>query len=266
MTKQGAELHRGHGLLGAYVRALPYSTKGGEAVVASRERYVGAASAAELLEVLRLKRVVVPGLGQAKRTSAVEEWTVRRFLATLSNSDLFDYPVRVERGERPDFLVHSRLGTVGVEVTEAVPPGLAKVRDIERREDIAFLRGYRRFKAGERMTAAEARQIARSRDRNFGLPGDSAILESWIEGIVWAIDTKRRRFTYAPQDRNTLVIDDQWPAHDLPEEAGSSRLLECLAERSLAFDDVFVDRGRTNTMMRFGRIRHSYRIPVGSLG
>ena len=153
-----------------------------------------------------------------------------------------------------------------MEVTEAVPPGLAKVRDIERREGIDSPRGYRRFRAGEGITADEARRIACLRDWNFGLPGDSTILESWIEGMVWAVDSKGRKFTYAPQDRNVLLIDDQWPAPDLPEAAGSSRLQKYLAERCLGFDDVFVDRERTSTMLRLGRSHGRYRIPVGSLG
>ena len=164
-----------------------------ELVSDSREVYVEAESAAELLAALSAKRVVVPRLGHGKRTSAVEEWAIRRFLATLSNSDMFDYPMRVERGERPDFVVHSGLGTVGVEVTEAVPPGLAKVRDIERREGVDFPRGYRRYRAGGGITADEARRIASSRDRNFGLPSDSTILESWIEGMVWAGRKQREK-------------------------------------------------------------------------
>ena len=163
-------------------------------------------------------------------------------------------------------MIRSHLGTVGVEVTEAVPRGLAQVRDIQRRECIDSPRAYRRFKPGEAITATEARQIARSRDRNFRLPDEAAIMESWIDSMTWVIGNKQRRFTYPRHDRNTLLIDDQWPAHDLSEETGSDRLAECLAERSLPFDDIFVDRGRTNRLLRFGRIHRSYGIPVASLG
>ena len=56
---------------------------GGEFAAASGKVYVEAASGAELLAVLSMKRVVVPPLGHGKRTSAVEEWTMRRFFGDV---------------------------------------------------------------------------------------------------------------------------------------------------------------------------------------
>ena len=51
-------------------------------MTSSREIFVEAASAAELLKN--------PPLGHGKRTSAVETWAIRRFLATFSCGDVFD--------------------------------------------------------------------------------------------------------------------------------------------------------------------------------
>lgn len=124
-----------------------------------------------------------------------------------------------------------------------MPRRLAQVPDIQRREGIDSPRAYRRFKPGEANPATEAGQIARSRDRNFWLPDESATMESWIEGMTWAIGSKQGGFTYARHDWNTLLIDDQWSAYVLSEKTGSDRLAECLPERSLPFDDIFVDRG-----------------------
>lgn len=170
--------------------------------------------------------------------------------------------MRVERGERPDFVIRCSLGTVGVEVTQAVPAGLAKIRDIERRESIDRPRAYRQFKPGGGISAAEAKRSARSHDRNFSLPGEATIMTNWIEAMLWRIDRKQEGFTYTPHDRNVLLIDDQWPAHELPEDAAFAHLEECLRDRSETFDDIFVDRERSKNMLGFGRLHGIYRIPV----
>lgn len=238
--------------------------------MSTRKLFLQADTPEELLGILLHTPAVVSPLGYGQKTSDVERWAIRRFLATCETADLFDYPVRVESGERPDFVVSSSFGSVGVEVSQAVPPDLAKIRDIERRErnNPTFASGgegglvetstagtpeYRLFDPGANMTAAQARQIAQSSPSPVMLaPGSSKVAANWIEAMLWRIDRKNAGFTYTRQDRNVLLIDDQWPSPVLQEDEAFAQLVGRLASRENSFDDIFVDRERSRNMLRFG--------------
>ena len=235
-----------------------------------RTLFLRAASPDELQGVLLQTDVTVAPLGDSQDKWDVERWAIRRFLATLIPGDLFDFPMRVEAGERPDFVVASSLGTVGVEVTQAVPPDLAKIKDIERRErsvskaptqsrterfqpSTPRWRRYRLFDSAPNLTAAQAREIAQLPPASTMLPpAPSEVLRNWVPAILARIDGKTARFTYPPQARNVLLIDDQWPSPELPEDDAFAELRRHLAGRSVPFDDVFVDGERSQNMLTLG--------------
>ena len=238
--------------------------------MSTRELFLQADTPEELLGILLHTQAVVSPLGYRQETSDVERLAIRRFLATCGTADLFDYPVRVESGERPDFVLYSSFGTVGVEVSQAVPPDLAKIRDIERRErnnptfasrgegglvatSTAGTPEYRLFDPGTNMTAAQARQLARTASKPVMLaPDPSKVTANWIEAMLWRIDSKNVGFTYARHDRNVLLIDDQWPSPELQRDEAFAQLADRLASREVSFDDIFVDRKRSGNLLRFG--------------
>ena len=49
-----------------------------------------------------------------------EKWVACHFLMGITRSDLLEYPLCVEPGDRPDLVLSSRSGKIGIEITEAV--------------------------------------------------------------------------------------------------------------------------------------------------
>ena len=61
-----------------------------------------AKSPAELCDKLRANDVYVPPRGLGQTTAGCEIWVVCRFLSALSETNLLEYPLRVEHRDRPD--------------------------------------------------------------------------------------------------------------------------------------------------------------------
>ena len=86
-------------------------------------------------------------------------------------------------------------------------------------------------------------------------------MDNWIQAMLWRIERKAAGFTYAPAEKNVLLVDDQWPSPLLPEHQAVPRLAQILSERCVAFDDIFIDRERSNSMFRLGRAELAMPIP-----
>ena len=77
-----------------------------------------AASLSELHDNLRARDVRVPRRTEGRTTELSETWIACRFLATAGGEGLLEFPLRVERGERPDLVVTMPSGSIGIEITE----------------------------------------------------------------------------------------------------------------------------------------------------
>ncbi len=76
----------------------------------------------ELLRAFEtLGSIVGPRRGPNRRTKDEKEWyCLRWYLLTLASQGLLHYPMRIEKSERPDFMVaDTARGVFGIEVTEA---------------------------------------------------------------------------------------------------------------------------------------------------
>lgn len=115
------------------------------------------------------------------------------------------------------------------------------------------------------MSAAKAEMAARCDDPELLMPGQERILTNWVEAMSWMIEKKSAKFEgYSRHDRNMLLIDDQWPSHDLAEMPALDRLRRTLDWCSVAFDSVLIDRGRTGTVMRLSECSAQYvAAPIG---
>lgn len=225
-------------------------------------------------QLLRMPASVRP-LGDGQRKKDVETWAIRRLLATCSEAagggvpSLFRFPMRVLGGERPDFQLVSPLGTVGIEVTQAVPKSLAWGLDNLRKESEKLDSrqagessepaggpiAYPEFDPEEVLDKHEAMHRAnliRSNQVRL-LPDDASTCEIWVKAIVSRISAKNERFTDSGSNRNVLLIDDQWPSPLLVEEWAFPRLGRRMAALGVVFDDVFVDRERSGNTLRLGR-------------
>lgn len=182
-------------------------------------------SPTELRDKLRANDVSVPPRGAGQPTEACEIWVTCRFLAALSETNLLDYPLHVEHGDRPDIVLSLPSGRTGVEITEAVPKTEADVDALSQREGIILdFRYVPPYRAGEsRHSADQKRDIAAGRHPKLPHMGHS-IECNWAEAMVYFTRVKARKFTrpgFTKHQRNWLVIYDDWsPApwlddHDL---------------------------------------------------
>jgi hypothetical protein len=68
--------------------------------------------------------VLPRGAGRTKQQT--EPWVSRRFLLAALHFDVLRFPLTPKVGERPDLLLSVPRATLGVEITETVPPCLAQ--------------------------------------------------------------------------------------------------------------------------------------------
>ena len=222
-----------------------------------------AGSPAELCDKLRANDVRVPPRGLGQTTEAREIWAACRFLAALSETNLLEYPLRVEHPDRPDIVLSLPSGRTGIEITEAVPETEAGVEDLSQREgiipDFQYVPPYR---AGEpRRSADQKRDIATGRHPKLPHMGDS-IECNWAEAMAYFTGRKAKKFThpgFAKHRRNWLLIYDDWsPAPALDDHDLMKRLEGKLFSHDWKnpFDRVFILRlpnvwefsGRTDTV------------------
>ncbi len=192
----------------------------------------------------------VPPLGNGLTKVHVEDWAIGRLLRTLAGSEPFTFPMAVHRRERPDFALVTGCCSVGVEVTQAVPEDLAQISAIEWSEDIDRVRGFRLFRPGVSLTAADTKRAARLNDPEVLMPSDECILSNWVDAMRWSIEKKTGKFDgYSTYDHNLLLIDDEWPSHGLTEMRALERLGQTLDWHAIPYDDVLIDRCRTDRLL-----------------
>jgi hypothetical protein len=110
---------------------------------------IDARSISELVDGLRAIDITVPLRTEGRTTEHCERWSICRFLSTYAGTNLLGYPLKIEKRERPDFLLSLPSRRVGIEITEAVPPDWAWAD--ARREKLNYdkLVFLQRFRPGE---------------------------------------------------------------------------------------------------------------------
>lgn len=82
------------------------------------------ASAGDLIRQLGEIDSSVPRRTEGRRSHHRERYCIARYLTALARSSLLKFPLRIEKSESPDFLLHFPDGTVtGIEITEAGTEG-----------------------------------------------------------------------------------------------------------------------------------------------
>ena len=234
-----------------------------------RKVVIAARTRQDLRDGLAGMRVKVRPLGDGQEKKDVERWAIKRLLATqLDNPDLFNFPMRVMSGERPDFILASSIGNSGVEVTQAVPSDLARIRDIRRRRGIrepyvADGSVIRMFDPRKPLNTEEVKRAAQPSGRlGLMLPPEETICANWMEAMLSRIEDKISRFKYDRSARDVLLIDDQWPTPGgLPEQEALGQLAERIRKLEVPFDEVFICREPSQNMLRLGRTQSATPIP-----
>ncbi|KTF40446.1 hypothetical protein [Xanthomonas translucens] len=168
----------------------------------------------DLASALRAANVTVPGRASGRTHYLVEIYSLIRVLASRPYR-LSDFPLKLVKRERPDFLLSANGVAIGVEHTEAVPQNAAKedfLRDFGVGSETHFVRPAA---VGERAKGAkEIRAEIEADEMGEGWMGDSVEF-SWVEAMTQFVSAKiqsAKSPDYTRFERTWLVVYDNWPA------------------------------------------------------
>lgn len=182
---------------------------------ATTEPWLAAADAAGLRRQLDLREYPLRGASGTEAKTRRERWMMACWLeawaATLS------YPVRVDKRESPDFLVHASTGRIGVECMEVVPEAFkqlqAKLGDI----NSGWVRPVRHAGRADWDSPLLRQLLADTYEGSPWLGDEPERL--WVEVMRWAVEKKRKvlhKPAFARHVHNVLLLYDNWP---LPRQA-----------------------------------------------
>lgn len=190
--------------------------------------------------------------GQGRTKDQTENWVLRNLLATLAPMGLFDYPIQPHRGDRPDLILTTATGTIGIEVTEIMTEAYARAEVIRDREFPCVPVDPSLFRPGNApQTSAEIRDMLRAsggRLRGKGWAGDD-VEKEWAEAAAATVEHKERNLnspTFRRQSRNWLAVYDNHPAATagLDLDAGVAKLVSLLDARHcvpVRFDTITIE-------------------------
>lgn len=207
---------------------------------------LSATSAAELLQQLRALDIAVPMRSEGRKTLHCERWSICRFLATYAETGLLQYPLRLEKRERPDFLLQLPRANIGIEVTEAVPPDWARAGARREKLDCENFVFLQRFRPGEpRRSKDEIHSIARGAGAGDGWAGDAPERE-WAEAMAYFASRKAEKLQSPGYKRfsvDWLLIYDNWPLPAVDYQKAAAHFVQRLhaLEQPLPFERLFIE-------------------------
>jgi hypothetical protein len=168
----------------------------------------------DLASALRAANVTVPGRASGRTHDQVEIYSIVRVLASRPYR-LSDFPLKLVKRERPDFLLSANGVAIGIEHTEAVPRNAAKESFLRDRGIGPETHYMRPAAIGERAKGSKEIHAEIEADQmGEGWMGDS-VERSWVEAMTQFVSDKIQSAQspdYTSFDRTWLVIYDSWPA------------------------------------------------------
>ena len=215
---------------------------------------IEAMSASDLLQKLQKTNIKVPPRTKCctKELKKQRETRIIYYvLATICNTDLLEYPLRVKNTERPDFLLFMPFGRRGVEIVEAVPETIARADAYSEDKGIFKITGVPHLKPGEpHRSRKEIKAIAKGTYQYLPYMGDS-IERNWVDVMLYFSQLKAGKFKkpgFKKYDSNWLLIYDDWrPFADLEGNMVMTSLGEQLFCQSWRnpFERIFILRPRS---------------------
>lgn len=207
---------------------------------------LSARSATDLLQQLRAIDITVPPRGEGRTKEHTERWSICRFLASHARTRLLEYPLRLEKRERPDFVLRLPSRKIGIELTEAVPPDWAWAdarREKLNYENLVFLH---RFVPGEpQRPKEEIDRIAPGATWGSGWAGDAPERE-WADVMVHFARQKTERLARPGYERfaaDWLFVYDNWPLPAVRHDEAAAYFMERLSnlDAPLPFERIFIE-------------------------
>lgn len=163
---------------------------------------------------LRAANVTVPGRASGRQKDQVEIYSLIRVLGSRPYA-LADFPLKLIKRERPDFLLTLNGAEVGIEHTEAISQNAAKeayLRDAGEAPESYFVRPASLTEPPKGSRELKAEMAADKMPP--GWVGDS-VERDWVQAMtVFAVKKYRllQQGTYPRFERTWLVIFDNWTA------------------------------------------------------
>ena len=173
-----------------------------------------ALSSDDLLKILQKELSPVPPRGKGRTKKHTESWVTCHFLAGIAGSDLLEYPLCIEPGDRHDLVLSYRSGKTGIEITEGVHKDDAKVDAYSEHKGISGARLFPQYRIEDEHSRKEIEDIARGRHQPQKFPHiEDRVQQNWIGAIMHFAKRKAEKFAlleFDEYDRNWLLIYDNW--------------------------------------------------------
>ena len=208
-------------------------------------------TARDLLRRLRKIDISVPPRTEGRATEHIERWTICRFLATFAETRLFDYPVRIVHQDRPDFLLTTASGRIGIEITEAIHPDAAEANAIAENINPSGVGFVPSLQMGKYFSRKDRKDKIRKIAEGMASIRPSMGYEwetNWAEAMFFVCRHKAKTKSKEGFDefpRNWLLIDDNWQPANIDEDKSVSILSDLFTKQYNHFDQVFIERSRS---------------------
>jgi hypothetical protein len=206
---------------------------------------------AEILSILENKDINVPPRNEGRTTENCEIWSICHLLATLVKYDRLDFPIRLTKRERPDFLLVSGDRHIGIEVTEAINPEYAKATTLPEADIEGATIDPSLFKWGTPPRKLHELRSIVSRKKLTGMGWEGTSVESeYAEAIFDVVTSKTAKLLRKGFERfteNWLVIYCNLTLPALELEDANEFFAEKAANywRDSLFSAVFVEEGNS---------------------
>ncbi len=212
---------------------------------------IKALNSTELLNILRNADIRVPPRNEGRTTDHCETWSICRLLATLAKHNMLNFPIRLTKRERPDFLLVTGERHIGIEVTEAINPEYAKATTLPEADFEGTVIDPSLFKWGSTPRKLHELRSIVSRKKLTGPGWEGMSVESeYAEAILDVIDLKTEKlqatgFERFPENWLAVYCNVMLPALEL-EDANQFFVKRAVNYwKEDGFSAVFVEKGES---------------------
>ncbi len=199
----------------------------------------------ELLYFLSNIDISVPRRFDGRTTDHVERYSICYLLATLAELDVLNYPIDLQKSERPDFILSEKGKITGIEHTEAISVNVAHSDALNDKGYGPKVRYIKRSKPGEKKRKAKQLILEIEENKPSGPWMGDSVEKEWVEAMCHFTDRKfnsSKKIGYSHFEKNSLLIYDNWrlPALDL-DEALPRYFKRCIINSYfMIFDDIYI--------------------------
>ena len=199
--------------------------------------WMKAETPSDLFRQLRHADTSVPFRGCGRTKEHMQRVAICSFLTAFARAKWFNYPLEIMESERPDFLLLTPAGTMGMEITEAVRRadaywsslGIDKLRMIGKRPAL-----------DDHLTREQVIAAAKADPQ----PWEGYEVEiRWAEDMVSTINKKKEKFSgYEKGDKNWLYIYENLMLPGLKRKLAAEILYATMGDdKAMPFDRVFIE-------------------------